>query len=315
MRIAIHDADAEHLKVKNKFPNYALMKISAYHKSQGDTVEWFNALESNLYDKVYSSKIFDFTPENPYLPAETIKGGTGYGRYEELPSKIEKMFPDYSIYPECDYAIGFLTRGCPNKCQNCYVPQKEGNIRPYRTWREIVRSDTYKLVIMDNNITAHPHGIEQLRQLAETNYRIDINQATSVFSVNDEVAEIFSRLKWIKYIRFAVDRKAQIEGIYKAASLLEKYGIPNSKLFVYVLLTKDIDDNLERIYALRKLKSATIYGMPYKDMRIGEMPDQWQSIMATKYIYSGQWRKVDWEEWCESHKGCFTKGEAKCPTN
>ena len=305
MRIAIHDADAEHLKVKNKFPNYALMKISAYHKSQGDTVEWFNALESNLYDKVYSSKIFDFTPENPYLPADTIKGGTGYGRYEELQSEIENMFPDYSIYPECDYAIGFLTRGCPNKCTNCYVPQKEGGIRPYRTWQEIVRQDTNKLILMDNNITTHPHGIEQLRQLAETDYRIDINQATSVFSITDEIAEIFSRLKWIKHIRFAVDRKPQIEGIYKAAGLLEKYGIPNSRLFVYVLLTKDIDDDLERIYALRKLKSVTIYGMPYKDMRIGEMPDQWQSIMATKYIYSGQWRKIDWYDWVETHKDYF----------
>lgn len=51
MRIAIHDADAEHLKAKNKFPNYALMKISAYHKERGDTVEWFNALEANMYDK------------------------------------------------------------------------------------------------------------------------------------------------------------------------------------------------------------------------------------------------------------------------
>ena len=99
--------------------------------------------------------------------------------------------------------------------------------------------------------------------------------------------------------------------MYKAAALLEERGIPNSKLFAYVLLTKDLEDNLKRIYAMRKLKSVTIYGMPYKDMRIGEMPHQWQTIMATKYIYSGQWRKVDWEEWCESHKGYFTKGEAE----
>lgn len=264
----------------------------------------------HLYDKVYSSKIFDFTPENEYLPPNTIKGGTGYGLFDELPKEIDDMFPDYSIYPDCDYAIGFLTRGCPNKCKHCYVPQKEGNIHPYRTWQEIVRPDTDKLVLMDNNITAHPHGIEQLRQLAETNFRIDINQATSVFSITPEIADIFAKLKWIKYIRFSVDRKPQIEGIYKAARLLEERGIPNSKMFIYVLLTKDQEDDLERIYALRKLKSATIYGMPYKDMRIGEMPLHWQNVMAQRYIYSGQWRKIDWDDWVKEHQGYFKNHSA-----
>ena len=303
--IAIHDSEADHFKHKAKFPNYALMKISAWHKSKGDTVEWFTPLYSHFYDKVYSSKIFDFTPENPYLPENTIKGGTGYGLFYDLPEEIDRMYPDYSIYPDCDYAIGFLTRGCTNNCPHCYVPQKEGNIRPYSTWQEIVRPDTDKVVLMDNNITAHPHGIEQLRQLTETDYRIDINQATSVFSITPEIADIFAKLKWIKHIRFACDRKPQIEGLYRAARLLEERGIPNSKLFIYVLLTKNRDDDLERIYALRKLKSATIYGMPYKDMRIGEMPSHWQNVMAQKYIYSGQWRKIDWDDWVKDHQGYF----------
>ena len=75
MKIGLHDSEKEHfVKSKNKFPNYALMKISAYHKSIGDTVEWWYHM--GKFDKVYSSKIFDFTPENPYLPADTIKGGT-----------------------------------------------------------------------------------------------------------------------------------------------------------------------------------------------------------------------------------------------
>lgn len=304
-RIAIHDADAEHLHRKNKFPNYALMKISAYHKACGDAVEWFAPIEAPLYDIVYSSKIFDFTPENEYLPPNTVKGGTGYGLYEDLPEEIDKMFPDYSIYPECDYAIGFLTRGCPNRCANCYVPRKEGNIHPYRTWQQLVRQDTNKLVLMDNNILACEHGIDQLSQLTQTDYRIDINQAMSVFTVTPDTADILAKLKWQKYIRFSVDRKPQIEGIYEAARLLNERGVPNSKLFVYILLTKDIEDNLERIYAMRKLGNVTIYGMPYKDMRIGEMPERWQNVMAQKYIYSGQWRKFDWNEWKKEHEFYF----------
>ena len=108
MRIALHDSD------KTNFPNLALMKISAYHKAQGDSVEWFFPLDS--YDVVYSSKVFTFTPVDPYLPPDTIKGGTGYGILQDLPTEIDGISPDYSIYPNVDYSIGYLTRGCIRKC-------------------------------------------------------------------------------------------------------------------------------------------------------------------------------------------------------
>lgn len=54
MLVALHDAECEYLRHKN-FPNYALMKISAWHKSLGDTVEWW--IPTMHYDRVYSSKI------------------------------------------------------------------------------------------------------------------------------------------------------------------------------------------------------------------------------------------------------------------
>ena len=106
-RIALHDSEKEILK-KKSFPNYALMKISAYHKSLGDNVEWWNFSET--YDKVYSSKVFDFTPENPNLPPNTIKGGTGYDIKSVLPPEIENIYPDYSIYPECGCILIFFER-------------------------------------------------------------------------------------------------------------------------------------------------------------------------------------------------------------
>lgn len=118
MIIGLHDSD------NTGFPNYALMKISAWHKAKGDKVEWFMPLVH--YDKVYSSKVFTFTPEDPYLPENTVRGGTGYGIYDTLPDEIDAMYPDYSIYPDCHYAIGFLTRGCIRKCSWCIVPRKEG---------------------------------------------------------------------------------------------------------------------------------------------------------------------------------------------
>jgi hypothetical protein len=237
MIVGLHDAERDHMPGKS-FPNFVLMKISAYHKARGDTVEWWNALFNSSYGAVYSSKVFDFTPENPYLPENTIKGGTGYGLYAELPPEIDGLFPDYSIYPECDYAIGYVTRGCPNKCRWCVVPQKEGAIRPYADWRGIVRHDTKKLVLMDNNILACEYGIEQLAELAGTDYRLDLNQGMDARLVNDRIADIIARLKWIKYIRFSCDQIPQIDAIEKAAALLVRHGVRPYRLFVYLLVTK-----------------------------------------------------------------------------
>ena len=41
MLVGLHDAEKNYLKNKC-FPNYALMKISAWHKKCGDDVEWWN---------------------------------------------------------------------------------------------------------------------------------------------------------------------------------------------------------------------------------------------------------------------------------
>lgn len=213
MIIGLHDSEKEYFKNKT-FPNYALMKISAWHKAAGDEVEWWNPLYH--YDMVYSSKVFDFTPTDLYLPEDAIRGGTGYRDVpmdKKLPEEIDRTFPDYSIYPDCDYAIGYLTRGCIRNCRWCVVPKKEGKIRPYRTWQELIRPDTDKLVLMDNNILACEHGINQLDSLIGSRYRIDLNQGMDARLVDDNVAKILSKMSWIRFIRFSCDQKSQIEPI------------------------------------------------------------------------------------------------------
>lgn len=137
-RIGIIDVDGG-----NRFPNLALMKISAWHKGIGDTVEWYDPMFSGHFDKVYLSKVFSFTPDFDYpIDADEVeRGGTGYcislvngkevfdqSKNKNLPYEIEHIYPDYSIYPELtkDTAYGFLTRGCPRGCDFCIVEKKEG---------------------------------------------------------------------------------------------------------------------------------------------------------------------------------------------
>lgn len=297
MRIGLHDSEKETLR-KKSFPNYALMKISAWHKSQGDTVEWWNPI-AGQYDKVYSSKIFDFTPENPYLPPDAIKGGTGYDIHSALPDEIDAMFPDYSIYPDCDYAIGYITRGCPRKCRWCIVPEKEGGIKPYRTWQELVRPDSNKIVLMDNNILACEYGINQLEGLIDSGYKIDLNQGMDARLVTDRIAQILSKLKWIKYIRFSCDTTAQIAAIENVARLLMKHDMKPYKLFIYLLVTKDIENAAYRVEQLKKLKGITIYAQAERNERKGIVPDKLQLEFAQRYVYSGKFRKESWQEYCK----------------
>lgn len=293
MRIAIHDADEDHFKHK-KFPNYALMKISAWHKERGDTVEWWNPLDT--YDRVYSSKIFDFTPENPYLPEDTVKGGTGYDVKSKLPQEIDDMFPDYSIYPECDYSIGFITRGCIRNCPWCVVPKKEGKITPYRTWKQLIRPDTNKLVLMDNNILACEYGIEQLKSLIGTEIKIDLNQGIDARLVDERVADILAQLKWIRFIRFSCDTAAQIESIKKVARLLQKRGVKTYNIFIYLLVTKDIADAENRVDALRDI--GTIYAQAEQNPSKGITPNAAQKEFANRYVYSKRYRIETWDDYC-----------------
>lgn len=304
MRIALHDADKENFSRKRKpFPNYALMKISAYHKSLGDTVEWW--LPNGDYDRVYSSKVFSFTPENPYLPVDTIKGGTGYGLFSELPAEIDAMFPDYSIYPDCDYAIGYITRGCPNNCRWCVVPRKEGKIHAYRDWRDLVRSDSDKLVLMDNNILACDYGINQLESLIDSGYRIDLNQGMDARLVTDEIAQILSKLKWIKYLRFSCDTTPQIEHILKTAELLGKYGIKPYRLFIYLLVTEDIDNAEYRVEQLKRLRGITIYAQAERKLDGKGEPNALQKEFCQRYVYSGKFRSVTWSDYAKE-RGLIT---------
>ena len=299
MQIGLHDAEMEHIKGKI-FPNYALMKISAWHKAQGDNVEWWNPLKN--YDVVYSSKIFDFTPENPYLPENTIRGGTGYADVpleQTLSPLIDEMFPDYSIYPACDYAIGYITRGCPNNCRWCVVPSKEGEIKPYRSWRQLIRPDSKKLVLMDNNILASDFGIAELESLVGSGYAIDLNQGMDARLVDERVAKILAGLKWIKYIRFSCDQQAQIEPIMRTAELLGKYGVKPYRLFIYLLVTADIEDAVKRVEALKSLGNITIYAQAERNERQGIMPNKMQLEFAQRYVYSGRYRLESWAEYLE----------------
>lgn len=294
MNIALHDSD------KTNFPNLALMKLSAYHKAQGDALEWWTPLFP--YDRVYSSKVFTFTPECEYLPEDTIKGGTGYGIMDELPPEIDAMFPDYSIYPNCDHAIGFLTRGCIRKCPWCIVPKKEGKIRPYSTWQAIKRPDSRDIVFMDNNVLACQHGLEQIDDMGGGgNVRVDFNQGLDARLITDDVAKILARLKYIQFIRMSADTDAMLDVVLTAIDRLAKYGVKPYKVFVYVLV-QDIASAERRAIALRDI-GANPFAQPYRDFTTNAEPPLEQRRFARWVNHKAIFKTVKTFEEYKTGKG------------
>lgn len=216
MKIGLIDVDG------HNFPNLALMKISAYHKSLGDSVEWYDPLLSGHMDKVYMSKVFSFSPDYQYyVDADEIqKGGSGYcislvngkevfdkSKDIPLPDEIEHIYPDYSLYPELtkETAFGFLTRGCPRGCGFCHVASKEGKCsRKVADLTEFWNGQK-NIILCDPNILACPEHEELLTQLIESGATVEFNQGIDIRLITEKNIELLKQIR-LKNIHFAFDR-------------------------------------------------------------------------------------------------------------
>ncbi|MCX4299178.1 MAG: radical SAM protein [Lachnospiraceae bacterium] len=272
MRIGLVDVDG------HNFPSIPLMKLSAWHKQQGDTVEWYDQLFHSTgkpFDKVYMSKVFSFTPDFPYYvnAKEVIKGGSGYcirlengkeiydtAKDKLLPSDIETIYPDYSIYYDIisevkNTAYGFLTRGCPRGCEYCHVGCKEG-----RKSYKVADLGTFwhgqkNIVLLDPNITACRDWKPLFQQLIDSNAWIDLSQGLDIRLMDKEKIKMLRQMK-IKQVHFAWDRyEDKKEIVPKFKEFKELTGWDKRKLPVYVLINFNttIEQDLDRIYTLRDL--------------------------------------------------------------
>lgn len=266
MRIGLIDVDG------HNFPNLALMMISAYHKAKGDEVEWWWT-DLIHYDIVYMSKVFSdaYSPDvpEPMNADVVIKGGTGYAislvdgkevfdkaKNKTLPEEVERMFPDYSIYPQYDYAVSMTSRGCPRGCSFCHVAAKEGRCsRKVADVSDFWTPETGKkeIKVLDPNITACREKRDLMRQYRETGCYIDFTQGLDIRCLDDADIDDLNHMK-IKMLHFAWDNpKDDLESRFRRfAELYRKKGHCKT---VYCLTNYNstMDENLYRIYTLRDL--------------------------------------------------------------
>ena len=250
MNVGLIDVDS------HNFPNLALMKLSAFHKAQGDEVEWYSP--EKHYDLVYQSKVFDdtYSKDIDFIPQadKIIKGGTGYGLNNTLPYEVEHIMPDSELYGITDTAYGFLTRGCPRHCAFCIVGDKEGlQSHKVADLSEFWKGQA-KIELMDPNLLACPQRMELLDQLIDSRAVININQGFDIRLTNEIVAEKIGRMR-VKRIHFAWDNPKQDLTVY-FRRFSEAYRRKSSSTKVVYILTNfnsTMEENLWRIYTVRDL--------------------------------------------------------------
>jgi hypothetical protein len=244
------------------------MKLSAYHKGRGDAVEFVNF--GNRYDVVYKSKVFSFTPDD-VREIETdllLRGGTGYDTSVRLPEDVEHTCPDYGLYlfrkwADGNTALGYTTRGCINRCPWCVVPQKEGALAAHADIDEFM-GGKQSLVLLDNNILAHPHGLAQIVKIADGRIPVDFNQGLDFRQFSPEVIDLLGRVKYRRYLRISCDTASMLGGATEAIGRLKAAGIRPYKVFVYCLVQSDLAEAHRRITELART-GVTVFAMPYRD--------------------------------------------------
>ncbi len=251
LKIGLIDVDG------HRWPNLCLMKLSAYHKNQGDMVEWYDGRK--FYDVVYMSRVFtdsyskDFAGE--VHAGRVIKGGTGYSLAGRLPDDVEHTYPDYGLYPQYwGTAFGFLSRGCPRGCGFCVVGKKEGMKTVAVADLSEFWSGEKEIKLLDANILACPDWERLLTQLADSGALVDFTQGLDIRLVTPENVSVLNRVK-TKMLHFAWDNPDEdlVPYFEKFLGLTSVKDYRKRRVYVLTNYGSTHEQDLYRIITLRDM--------------------------------------------------------------
>lgn len=252
MKVLLVDFDS-------KIPNLALMKISAWCKSRDYEV----GFDIQYPDHVVVSVVFSKNKSQAagltrmFPTSVTHFGGPGWNLKNFLPPSIEKIKPDYDLYPS-EYSQGFTTRGCIRHCPFCIVPEKEGKIQVWQHPEEF-HDDRFKTcMIMDNNLFAAPDYWQE--EVFEWFIRNKIKMLSpsgwDVRLLTPERAEFLKEIKHAGNIHFAWDNLVDEQSVLKGITLLKETGFDlkhNISFYVLVGFNTTFEQDLYRCNKLREM--------------------------------------------------------------
>lgn len=334
-RIGLIDADL--MDNGTRHPNLALMKIAGYYKELGNEVKliYKSYEEVKHYDKVFISKVFNFTN----IPDWVIKlpnveyGGTGFFEDggENLPDEIEHHMPYYDLYKEyvdeqiengrkridfsdyLDYSIGFTTRGCFRKCKFC-VNKKYNSVKSHSPISEFFDDSRPYIYLWDDNILAYPNWEMILDSIESTGRQFQFRQGLDLRLMTDRKAKRFNNTSYQGDFIFAFDSLVDKEKISEKVQLWKRYSSKVCKMYVLCAFDsqdeKDIESVFERIKILMKYGSLP-YIMRYEDYK--------NSRFKGMYIELARWcnqpqffKKKSFREFCEANQLYKKNQDAYC---
>jgi hypothetical protein len=246
------------IDVDSKIPNLALMQLAAYHRANGDTV----GFDVSNPDKVYISCIFKKNAEaargiSTYFPdADVVMGGTGINLKTTIPEDAQKAYPDYNLYPNMNYSLGFTTRGCIRKCGFCVVPEKEGMIHRWQHIKEFYNPKFKDVALLDNNITACKDWFfENTDFILEKGLKLKLICGMDIRLITEEIAQRLKLIKWISgNFSFAFDNPQDEKKVLKGIEILQQAGINlrNVSFFVLTGYNTSFSEDIYRCNVLRE---------------------------------------------------------------
>ena len=278
--------------VDGKLPNLALMKLSAWLKaSDQKTVLQRTPDETTRY----ASVIFTRNRSRVEMWRQVYEfeiGGSGWDLTTVLPDEVEQMTPDYDLYG-IDYAIGYLYRGCIRKCEFCFVPEKEGRLHRVQTLDRLVRPDSNKLMLLDNNLTAAPDVLDILTELADRGLKVAFTQGLDIRLMTPEIARALARVKYRnnsfdghQQLYFAFDSVRLEAQVRRGIEMLIDAGLRPNTLSFYVLVGFDstFAEDVHRCEVLRT------YGIRPYVMRYRKTPEL-NALARWANANAGMWRE------------------------
>lgn len=256
--------------IDSKIPNLALMHISTWRKSLG----YQTGFNVSNPDEVWASCIFHKNKHIAdglqffYPDAKIDVGGSGIDLVKKLPDEVDRMMPDYGIYPQCDYDLGFTTRGCDRHCYFCIVPKKEGKFHTFQHPSEFHHPSHKKIVLMDNNVLFDKEWFFEITDwMLANDIKVDFNQGLDIRLMDMDIAKRISQLKPIDYWHFAFDSLDYKDHVIAGIKMLNDAGVNvrhKANWYVYLHSDEAYDDALERCRILREM-DALPYIMVNKD--------------------------------------------------
>lgn len=306
-------------QLDGKLPNLALMKLSHWHKSQGDNVFFKKSIERDMfdidYDVVYGSAIFIETRKKAEMFLRNfpnaIIGGTGY----DINKKVEDLIGcgeyeyenyDYSIYPDFHHSIGFTQRGCRLRCSFCVVPKKEGKNQVVNSIYDIWRPGTEKKVhLLDNDFFGQPEWEKRADEIIDGKFKVSFNQGINVRLIHEEGAKRLVKMKYMddqfkkRRIYTAWDNRRDESIFMKGINIMLTAGVKPHHIMVYMLCGywswETWDDILYRFDKMKKI-GLLPYPMVYMQPN-GNSIDKKQLKKFQRYVVRGYYRWIKWKDY------------------